>query len=51
MESNLDDAFQSVPRRNAVEDVIQSFQDALINGSLQPSQRLPSEAKLGGFEY
>ena len=46
MDSNFS-AFQSVPRRNAVEDVIQSFQDALINGSLQPSQRLPSEAKLG----
>ena len=46
MDSNLS-AFQSVPRRNAVEDVIQSFQDALISGELQPSQRLPSEAKLG----
>lgn len=40
-------AFQAIQRPSAVDDVIQTFQEALIRGNLQPGQRLPSEAKLG----
>ena len=39
--------FQTVQRPNAVEDVIQSFQQALLTGNLQPGEKLPSEAELG----
>lgn len=39
--------FQPVQRPNAVEDVIQSFQQALLNGNLQPGEKLPPEAELG----
>jgi len=39
--------FQPVQRPNAVEDVIHSFQQALLNGNLQPGEKLPSETELG----
>jgi GntR family transcriptional repressor for pyruvate dehydrogenase complex len=39
-------AFTAIQRPSAVEDVIQTIQQALIRGDLQPGQRLPSEAKL-----
>lgn len=38
--------FQTVQRANAVEDVIQSFQQALFNGNLKPGEKLPSEVEL-----
>lgn len=40
-------SFKAVQRPNAVEDVLEAFQEALIQGRLHPKQRLPSEAKLG----
>lgn len=39
--------FQRVLQPNAVDEVIHNFQQALLNGRLQPGQKLPSEAELG----
>ncbi len=38
--------FQAVSRANAVEDVMQSFQQALLNGNLHPGEKLPPESEL-----
>ena len=39
-------AFQAIGRPSIVEDIIESFKQALIRGDLHPGQRLPSEAEL-----
>ncbi|HEX6303695.1 MAG TPA: FCD domain-containing protein [Anaerolineales bacterium] len=38
--------FQSLKRSNVVEDIIETFKHSMIQGDLQPGQRLPSEAEL-----
>ena len=38
--------FQNLKRSNAVEEIIDTFKEALIEGELRPGQRLPSEAEL-----
>ncbi len=40
-------AFQTLKRPNVVEDIIETFKQAIIRGELQPGERLPSEAALG----
>lgn len=47
MTAKLTTPFQTLPRPNAVEDIIETFKQAIIHGELQPGQRLPSEAELG----
>ena len=38
--------FQTLTRPKAVEDIVETFKQAIIHGDLQPGQRLPSEAEL-----
>lgn len=38
--------FQSIKRSNVVEDIIETFKQAMIQGNLRPGDRLPSEAEL-----
>ncbi len=44
--NNKDGFFQSVKRKNVVEDIIENFKQALIDGEFKPGQRLPSEPEL-----
>jgi GntR family transcriptional regulator, transcriptional repressor for pyruvate dehydrogenase complex len=39
-------SFQSLKRSNVVEDIIETFKQAIIQGDLRPGQRLPSEGEL-----
>lgn len=39
-------SFQTIKRPSVVEEIIESFKQALIHGELRPGQRLPSEAEL-----
>jgi len=43
---NSTNTFQSLKRSNVVEEIIETFKEAMIQGELQPGQRLPSEAEL-----
>ena len=38
--------FRTLTRPKAVEDIVETFKQAIIRGELQPGQRLPSEAEL-----
>ena len=38
--------FGTLKRPNAVEDIINTFKEAILHGDLKPGQRLPSEAEL-----
>ncbi|MCB0029503.1 MAG: FadR family transcriptional regulator, partial [Anaerolineales bacterium] len=38
--------FEPLKRPNAVEDIINTFKEAILHGQLKPGQRLPSEAEL-----
>jgi GntR family transcriptional repressor for pyruvate dehydrogenase complex len=39
--------FQSIHQRSVVDTIIETFKQALIDGELEPGQKLPSEAELG----